>query len=117
MNFKFEKTGKHVNLIIYRENEPTILEEIVLSKRTYIHDKTPNSKDEFIRVMNLHVNSGDVPSCKNFHNEYYTSMKNIIEKETREIAKSFMRIEQALKCINISQSIEFSDTDYYRDKS
>lgn len=108
MKFELSKSGKLVSLLMHYDDSPKILHQVVINKRIFITAKAPKDQAELLVSINSHLKHGSISSANEFHDQYHRSMKEKIEHETGEIIKSYLRIQEAMKCINLSDSIRLS---------
>lgn len=108
MKFEVTKKGKLVSLLMHYEAEPKRCRHIMMSRRVFITSKAPKNEDELLKSINLHLANGTISSANEFHDKYHKSMQDTIENEAREIVKSYLRIQEAIKCIDLSDSIRLS---------
>jgi hypothetical protein len=109
MKFEFEMVGNHVELRMKREDRADRLEEVCLNKKVYIRDQVP-TREELEETISLHVQFGG-ENKSDIVNGYYRSRRKVIEEETRNIIKSYMKIQQSVQCIDLIDKISLEADD------
>lgn len=107
MKFELTKSGKFVELRIHESGKPVRQEDIFIEGRVYVQSKPP-SKEYLNRIINLQCDSNAFQRTEVF-SLYQHSMSEKIKEETKKMMQSYLKIKNAIKCIDIAQEIELSE--------
>lgn len=107
MKFTVEKTGSIVSLAIEHGGKARRVHQIEVGGRVFVKSKVPEIH-KLKEIMEIHsIESG--MSNSEFLDFYHKCRQDVIEHETKELLKCFMRIQNSLDCINVADEIRFSD--------
>ena len=91
MKFTVEKSGSIVSLGIEQEGKAPEVSKLKQVMETHRSESGMNSNE--------------------FLDFYHKSRQDVIERETKELLKCFMRIQNSIDCIHVADEIRFGDTE------
>ena len=109
MKFELEKKGKAIYLFMHFKNKPILRRNVCLKKDIKIRGKPLNNKEELLEKIELHKKSGTIFSSDEFLNKNIMDNTKLITEETENIVKSYMKIQRAMKSIELSEDVQNSD--------
>ncbi|MCG9683545.1 hypothetical protein L1D31_13295 [Vibrio sp. Isolate23] len=109
MKFTVEKSGSIVSLAIEHEGKARRVYDIPVKGRVFVKGKAPEVS-KLKQMMETYCTE-NVMNSSEFLDFYHKSRQDTIEYETKELLKCFMRIQNSIDCINVSDEIRFGDTE------
>jgi len=110
MKFEIEKKSKLVELKIHENGQPVRLKSTVLNGRTFVRGKAPTKK-ELLETIDEHSDL----NFDEFYAQYYNSMSSKIDSEMKALIQNYMRIKNAIDCIDLIEEIRLNQSSDYEE--